>query len=163
MTSSPEEVEKWWAKRNIMSKAETDFKTALKLWNQDPDSHQRVKAILLSGESKKTKPISTPEDLPKIERHHLIVLQDLSREWVEALGPRLGIPVSVFALHWANPIDHINGEVRVPIGESPTRHFILSYRQSLPFWIDRKTDIMVEGVKQGQIGDMTASESGFQG
>ena len=100
-----------------------------------------------------------PEDLGReffigLGRRHLIVLEDISREWVECLGPRLGIPVSVFALHWANPIDHVNGEVRVPIGESPARHFILNYRQSLPFTIlDRQTEIIVDNVKKGQLGE----------
>ena len=81
----------------------------------------------------------------------LIILEDLSREWVEALGPHLGIPVSVFALHWADPTEHVNGGLRVPIGESPARHFILSYRQSLPFFIkNRQNNITVNGVDKGQ-------------
>jgi len=70
---------------------------------------------------------------------------------VEALGPRLGIPVSIFASHWANPIDHVSGEVRIPIGTSPARHFILNYRQSLPFSItDRQKDHLVHGMRQGK-------------
>ena len=79
------------------------------------------------------------------EQRNLIVLEDLSRERVEALGPQLGIPVSVFALHWADPTDHVNGGLRVPIGESPARHFILSYRQSLPFFIkNRQNNITIK-------------------
>ena len=159
MISSPEEIEQWWNTRNTMSKAELDFKKAFEHENH---SHERVKAMILSGKSNFIE-IETPEKLPKVLSDHLIVLQDLSREWVEALGPRLGIPVSVFALHWTDPIDHFNSEVRVPIGQSPTRHFILSYRQSLPFSIASRESDTVKGERKGQLGDMAASESGFCG
>ena len=158
MTSTTEEIEKWWATMNIMSQAELYFKKALELRDKSSALYAPVKAMLLDGLS--TRIIDRPEQLPKIKPHDLIVLQDLSREWVEALGPKLHIPVSVFALHWANPLDHVNGKIRVPIGESPARHFILNYRQSLPFSIQgRENDTIINGARKGQLGHMAASES----
>lgn len=68
----------------------------------------------------------------------LIILEDLSRDWVEPLAIRIGVPVSVFALHRADPEDHFLGKARVPLGESPDRHFILAYQQPLPLKIYSK-------------------------
>lgn len=153
-SSSSERVGNWWGTLNKMSKAEVYFRQTLDAKNHI--STERGRAALLLRNQSTVRIYSRPEELPhSLRPHDLIVLEDLSREWVEALGPRLGIPVSVFALHWANPIDHVNGEVRVPIGESPTRHFILNYRQPLPFSIlSRENEITVKGVKKGQLGEM---------
>ncbi|KAM7214440.1 putative magnesium and cobalt transport protein [Rhypophila decipiens] len=65
----------------------------------------------------------------------LIILEDLGKDWVEILGPVLKIPVYFFALHWAMPLKHLNGDIRLPVGQSPERHFILPYQQELPFRI----------------------------
>lgn len=153
-------VENWWSTMNKMSQAEVDFQQML-----DAGDHisTRGRAMLLSRDSKNVQICKTPEELldnfsfdiegnalrELTQPYLLIVLEDLSRGWVEALGPSLNIPVSVFALHWANPIDHVGGAVRVPIGESPARHFILNYRQSLPFSIQK--DITVDDMEIGQL------------
>lgn len=140
---------------NKRSKAELYFKRSIKDKPKDAVSSTRVKAKLLRASSEKMFVLNTPQDLlhhpwfegidpsPGSEPSDLyIVLEDMSLEWVEILGPLLSIPVSVFALHWANPIDHVGSEIRVPIGESPARHFILNYRQSLPLSIlERENNI----------------------
>lgn len=66
----------------------------------------------------------------------LIILEDLAPAWVKMLGPYLGIPPSVFALHWANPVGHMLGDVRVPLGQNPSRGFILNYKQIHPVKIE---------------------------
>ena len=161
-------VQDWWGTLNRMSKAELYFEQTLDARNDI--SKRKPRAIRHIGrEPPSAKEFLKPEELLddlKLEMHkfdshrhgYLVNLEDLSREWVEALGPRLGIPVYVFALHWADPTDHVNGELRVPIGESPTRHFILSYRQSLPFFIkNRQNNITVNGVDKGQLRRWTFS------
>ena len=153
MASSSDRVRNWWGTLNEMNKAEAYFGRTLDAKIRISTRRGRVR--LLSRDSPSVKIYHTPDQLPhSLGSDHMIILEDLSREWVEALGPRFGIPVSVFALHWTNPIDHVDGEVRVPIGESPARHFILNYRQSLPFSIeDRRNDITVGNVKNGQLGE----------
>lgn len=155
-------AENWWGTLNKMSRAEVYFQHSIK--QRDP---RRGRAMLVKRSSRAVEICATPGSLL---RHHwlkitedgldmgqsgssdlCIVLEDLSREWVEILGVLLSIPVSVFASHWANPIDHVAGDIRVPIGESPARHFILNYRQSLPFSIlNRKHQVTINGVKKGR-------------
>ena len=157
-------VQEWWDSLNRMSKAELYFEQTLDARNDISTRKPRAMIIRVTDWGP---PIADefhePEkllDYLNFETHgpgshrpgDLIILEDLSREWVEALGPRLGIPVYVFALHWADPTAHVNGELRVPIGESPARHFILSYQQSLPFCIkNRQNNITVNGVDKGQL------------
>ena len=161
MAGSLDTVRNWWGTLNSMSKAELYFEKTLDAHNVI--SRRRPRAMLISEEPPTVREFHDPQelldglhirsDVPyRPELRNLIVLEDLSREWVQALGPQLGIPVSVFALHWADPTDHVNGGLRVPIGESPARHFILSYRQSLPFFIkNRQNNITVNGVEKGQL------------
>lgn len=149
---------------NNLSKVELYFQSSIT--DRNLSMSMKVRAKLLRGLSQEIAICNTPEDLlhhpwfqeiihePEPRKSDLcIVLEDMSLEWVEILGPMLSIPVSVFALHWANPIDHVGGDVRVPIGESPARHFILNYRQSLPFSIlEREHYITLSGrtgVKKG--------------
>ena len=149
-SSDDPEVQRWWGTLNKMSRAEVYFRQTL--YARKELVPGRAMIIRSGSPSQWSSPMDIPSDLGPRD---LIVLEDLSRSSVEALGPRLGIPVSVFALHWANPIDHVNSEVRVPIGESPDRHFILNYRQSLPFSIlDRNQDIAVKGLRAGQFWEM---------
>ena len=163
LETDEQKVKNWWGTMNKMSKAEMYFQRTLD--HRTHISNKRGRAMLLRRDPKIPQICDTPEKLlnsfmfDRIEEDSdelknpdlLIVLEDLSREWVEFLGPLLGIPVSVFALHWANPIDHVGGEIRIPIGESPARHFILNYRQSLPFSIrGRKT--RKEDVGKGWLG-----------
>lgn len=149
-------IERWWGTINKRSKAEVDFKRSITDKNRIPST--RIQAKLFKASSPNIGICQTPKELlyhpwvesidpsPEAKQSDLcIVLEDMSLEWVEILGPLLSIPVSVFALHWANPIDHVGGDIRVPIGESPARHFILNYRQSLPFSIlERSNDQNLE-------------------
>ena len=147
-----------------MSEAELYFERTLDAHGDISTRKPRAIIIRERGrETPRTKEYLKPEELlddlelgiqgsDNHQARYLIILEDLSREWVEALGPRLDIPIYVFALHWANPTGHVSGGLRVPIGESPARHFILSYRQSLPFYIqDRQNIITVNGVDKGQL------------
>ena len=155
------DFENWWGRLNSMSKAELYFWKTLDAHNDI--SIRRPRAMIISEDPQADREFHEPRSLLRSlgrdihgsyrpKQKDLIILEDLSREWVEALGPELGIPVYVFALHWADPTDHVNGGLRVPIGESPARHFILSYRQSLPFFIkNRQNNITVNGVEKGQL------------
>ena len=162
-------VQDWWGTLNRMSKAELYFEQTLDARN---DISKRKPRAMIKRDIGRGPPIAKeyyfkpgelledleePEEPDSHRAGYLITLEDLSREWVEALGPRLGIPVYVFALHWADPSDHVNRGLRVPIGESPARHFILSYRQSLPFYIkNRQNKIIVNGVDKGQLRRWTS-------
>ena len=156
-------VQEWWGTLNRMSEAEVHFQRELDA-RHDKLPARKPRAMIIRERGRDTpitKEYLKPEELrhdlelqgsDNLQARYLIILEDLSREWVEALGPRLGIPVYVFALHWANPTGHVSGGLRVPIGESPARHFILSYRQSLPFFVkDRQNSITVNGVDKGQL------------
>lgn len=68
----------------------------------------------------------------------LIVLEDLSRDWVLVLGSKLNIPPSFFALHYTRPEDLLLGNVRIPLGRSRHRHAIFSYPQPLLTRISNK-------------------------
>lgn len=164
MAGYPISVQEWWGTINRMSKAELFFERTLDARGDISTRKSRAMIIMERGrETPLTKEYLKPEELLdnlKLEikgsdnhqASYLIILDDLSREWVEALGPRLDIRVCVFAFHWADPTGHVNGELRDPIGESPARHFILSYRQSLPFFIkDRQNNITFNGVDKGQL------------
>ena len=141
-------VEAWWDTVDWTSKLETRFKKDV--LGQDDNQRQRGRAAILefSGSEEKASVIateenvvSTPQDLrdylgkPSGFRNRLlgklIILEDLGRDWVEILGSIFDIPIQVFALHWANPDDHILGDARVPLGQSPNLQFVLNYRQSL--------------------------------
>ena len=159
MAGNLDTVQNWWGPLNSISEAELYFKKTLDAHNGI--STRRPKAMIISEEPPTVKEFHDPQNLLegldlhingsyRPEQRNLIVPEDLSREWVEALGPQLGIPVYVFALHWADPTAHVTGGLRVPIGESPARHFILSYRQSLPFFIKNpQNNITINGVKKG--------------
>ena len=162
MAGYPISVQEWWGTMNLMSEAELYFERTVDA--RGDISTGKPKAMMVKERGRDTpitKEFLKSEELlddfelqgsDNHEGRYLIILEDLSREWVEALGPRLGIPVYVFALHWANPTGHVSWGLRVPIGESPARHFILSYRQSLPFFIkDRQNSITVNGVDKGQL------------
>jgi hypothetical protein len=66
----------------------------------------------------------------------LLLLEDIGASWVEELAVALKIPEYFFGLHCVHPIRHVIGDVRVPLGEDPVQHFILNYRQPLPFLIE---------------------------
>lgn len=63
----------------------------------------------------------------------LVVMEDLGADWVPCFAKWLQIPEHIFALHWAHPQDHLSGQVGVPLGTDPKQHFILQYKQPLPF------------------------------
>ena len=170
MAKDTERIKNWWGTLNRMSKAELYFQQTLDARNHI--STKRGRAILLSRESptelsgtalcdwrfqvEKAQICLMPDEFVHTFENSdgidQIVLEDISREWVEAIGPWFNILISVFALHWANPIDHVNGEAQLPVGESPSRHFILNYRQLLPFSIqNRANETIVNGVKKGQL------------
>jgi len=63
----------------------------------------------------------------------LLIVEGLNRDVVEMLNVELQVPNYVFELHRMHPNDHVLGVSRIPVGESPNNHFILNYRQPLPF------------------------------
>jgi hypothetical protein len=163
-----EEVRGW--KRNAKSQFELAFIRSLEAQDQTQASKGRAAVLVHSTKEPFSRRYEHPSRLSDDLKHRLfekiqkkgrilIVLEDLSSSWVEFLGSQLGIPVSVFALHWSNPIDHVSGEVRVPIGESPGRHFILNYRQSLPIVIEDKENVIeLDGEERGEFRKSTRKE-----
>lgn len=130
-------AQEWWETSDPRKRLECEFRQCI-LNQKKSDSRGRVAVIDFSSSSEVSfKEYKEPNDLGdrlyswelKQEGRLLIILEDLSRAWIELLGPRLHVPVSVFALHWASPEDHILGRARVPLGESPDRHFVLTYQQ----------------------------------
>ncbi|KAH8754646.1 hypothetical protein F5883DRAFT_185377 [Diaporthe sp. PMI_573] len=69
-------------------------------------------------------------------KRQLLVLEDLGRDWVEAIGVAFRIPVYFFALHWADPVDHAWGIARMPLGHRTREHNILRYRETLPIIVN---------------------------
>jgi hypothetical protein len=155
-----DEVRAW--KRNARSQFELAFIRSLEAQDQSQAGKGRAAMLVYSTEksfiTRYERPSQLSADLnnsllQKVRKQGriLIVLEDLSSSWVEFLGPQLGIPVSVFALHWSNPIDHVSGEVQVPLGETPGRHFILNYRQPLPIVINgRENVVQLHGEDRGE-------------
>lgn len=68
----------------------------------------------------------------------LVILEDPSPSVARIFGPFFGIPASVFALHIESPLDHLQGDVRVPLGEDPSHHFVLNYQQRHDWVIKEK-------------------------
>jgi hypothetical protein len=68
----------------------------------------------------------------------VIILEDLGSNWVSLLARKLGVPMSVFACHWALPEDHTLGLVRMPLGQDARYHFILNYVQDHAVLIPNK-------------------------
>lgn len=62
-------------------------------------------------------------------RGKLVILEDLGYDWIEKISSTFGVPINVFAEHWANPAHHNDGKVRVPLGEDVHHHYILNYDQ----------------------------------
>jgi hypothetical protein len=135
-------VEQWWS--SAASSLEIGFKRKTRTQNEEESLRGRAAVLtFLNGHAKLTR-WGSPEDLrrdilecqiihPVLEQHRLVILEDLGRNWIEVLGPILQIPVYFFALHQASPTDHFFGRVHTPIGQPTYRHFILSYKQPLPF------------------------------
>ncbi|KAF2736758.1 hypothetical protein EJ04DRAFT_150610 [Polyplosphaeria fusca] len=133
-------VEKWWDTINLRDQFELLFRSALEEQTK-PDRGRAALIDYSEGGEGSPKIFTSHLDLKNqlngiqdilfghAKGRYLIILEDLSRNWVELLGPALRIPISVFALHMASPEDHILGRARVPLGESPGRHFVLSYQQ----------------------------------
>jgi hypothetical protein len=59
----------------------------------------------------------------------LVILEDLGYDWIVNISSTFKVPMNVFAEHWANPAHHINGRVRVPLGQDLHHHYILNYDQ----------------------------------
>jgi hypothetical protein len=66
----------------------------------------------------------------------LWVLEDLSRNYIEALGSELRIPPTFFAAHWADPIGADFNE-RDSFVSNPRRSFLLNWPQFYRVSIDR--------------------------
>jgi len=74
----------------------------------------------------------------QLYEQQLIIVEDIGRDWIEILAVAFEIPIHVFALHWANPLRHAQGTVRLPLGQDFSQHCILSYRETLPLRIESK-------------------------
>jgi hypothetical protein len=148
-------AESWWDTIDLSSTLETEFQEAVN--RQDDERAGRGKAAVVrfthDGVCQPSEIPESPKELHRYLNWHLdkismntesspnclVILEDLGRNWINVLGPTLQIPISVFALHWEKPEAHIQGDVRVPLGTSPDRHFILNYRQFLPLVISDKS------------------------
>lgn len=73
-------------------------------------------------------PISSIIEHPP-SRGKLVILEDLGYDWIEKISSTFGVPINVFAEHWANLAHHNDGKVRVPLGEDVHHHYILNYDQ----------------------------------
>ena len=142
--SPTQHVNEWWTTVNGMDDMELRFKDSVLRQGSGQRSRGRAAVIDVPFLRQGGYPIfSNPEDLAKhLEyvpyRRRLVILEDLSRDWIEVLGPALNIPANVFALHYAKPDEHILGNVRIPLGKARHQHFILTYKQPLPIKIHSK-------------------------
>lgn len=71
------------------------------------------------------------------EDTRLVIMEDMGASWVKRIAKLLRLPEYLFALHWRKPTDHVLGNIQIPLMEDPRRHFILQYRQPLPFKITK--------------------------
>jgi hypothetical protein len=78
--------------------------------------------------------------------HRVIVLEDLEGQRIEILGLGFNIPPYFFALHWCSPVDFMNDEAYLLLGQDPKQHFILSYQEIFPLMILRKKIRITMGV-----------------
>lgn len=118
------------------------------LQTQTEKEKNRGRAAIITGDGPlvwEPTPKGLGKALKKIEhdtRHtndsSLLILEDLGASWIEEIRGVLDIPAYVLALHWMHPDDHILGTAKVPLGQDPERHFILNYRQPLPFRVTRR-------------------------
>lgn len=138
-----DDIDLWWKSVNETDDMESRFKDSI--MKQDSDQRRRGRAAVIDCSWREAKIFRAPKELAKhLERESfppralLIILEDLSRDWIEVLGPGLGMPPNVFALHHTKPDDHILGNVRIPLGTTRNQHFILSYKQPLPIKIYNK-------------------------
>ncbi|GAP89061.2 putative magnesium and cobalt transport protein [Rosellinia necatrix] len=158
MASDPNLVSDWWFTLDTTSELEIEFKQSV----DDQTTQQQIegRALIIrfmdgGGEVAKTYHPETNKENKEIrgdltefkealssaaksDESCLVILENLGKQWIESLGCALKIPGYFFALHWARPVDHILGQVSIPLGQSPERHFILNYRQSLPFRINQR-------------------------
>lgn len=144
--SDTDRVEQWWnSAGSFDQELEMEFRECLSHSTVDPFgraaicTRDKTKVYTTEeGEAFETDLETLANEIPynpSASDHTLIVLEDIGRHWIDILGPILGIPVYFFALHWAMPIKHLTGDIRLPAGQSPERHFILPYQQLLPFRI----------------------------
>ena len=127
-------IEAWWETRDRTNLLEEEF--FADMMHQSSTESSRGKAIILRDLSEPTEvTLESPIELFRGFDHDrvLVILEDLGREFVERFGSQMGIPVHVFALHWARPEHHVLGQARLPVGQPPEQHFVLHYRQYLPF------------------------------
>jgi hypothetical protein len=59
--------------------------------------------------------------------HQVVVIEDVFPEMVGMVGTLFDIPLSFFALHWANPGKYLTGFAHVPLGQNLERHFVAIY------------------------------------
>lgn len=99
-----------------------------RILNFDPSSNDQANlASLLNRDGMGPDPVQV-----------LWILEDLAAVGIECLHSITRIPLSVFALHWANPMDNILGKERVPLGVRFTENLMLNYVQTLPWRIQNK-------------------------
>jgi hypothetical protein len=118
------------------------------LKNQTKEERNRGRAAIITGGGTlvlEHTPKGLGEALKKIEHDtkytedsSLLILEDLGASWIEEISDVLDMPAYVLALHWMHPNDHILGNAKVPLGQDPEKHFILNYRQPLPFRVIRR-------------------------
>jgi hypothetical protein len=87
--------------------------------------------------------------VPKFFDRQLIVLEDLGRCGVEAIGKAFHIPPRVFALHWASPSLYNRGRDQSLLGQPAEEHFILPYSEILPFEIEQGTILVGSSSESG--------------
>lgn len=83
-------------------------------------------------------PAKSELTVTKFFEKQLVIIEDLGRDWIAKLGVEFHIPAHVFAFHWVSPSSYIRGRVRLPLGQASEDHFIMPYREVLPFTITEK-------------------------
>ena len=73
-------------------------------------------------------------------RKRLFVLEDLSLNYVEALGSRLRIPPSFFAAHWADPATPAFNH-RNPFRRYTKGSFVIRYPSTQPLRVDADSEV----------------------
>ncbi|OTB00348.1 hypothetical protein M426DRAFT_238267 [Hypoxylon sp. CI-4A] len=141
----------WWASLDTTNDVENKFQS--EICRESSRTRGRAVIVKFSSDGRIVNTPSVYNDVkPEFESElkqptqnadkkvegSLVILEDLDKSWVEVIGDALNIPPYFFALHWSLPSRNLLGRARLPLGQSPHRHFMLNYKQQMKLRVPRK-------------------------